>query len=408
MQKAKTVFLEWQPALKLAILIALIQRIFFQLWMGGVFAVIKNFQLDTGYHYLPADKRLPFLESDISRVLFEIWRRWDAVHYLNLAENGYEATDPKPTIFPPLTSVGIRVFDLLTPGGVDIGGMIYSTVFFIIFLTLLYRFCELYYQNTKLATASIYVVAFLPSAYFWNAPMSEPLFMALLMAFFLAVLSDQWKTAFILGILVTLARQQAMVIGGIAFLMLLEKKQPHHGIWIKDGWDVFKKVWPLVLLPLAWWFFLQYRDNLGIMPFGEAQKEFYGASITDPLTAIISHIKITISNPRLLFYPDFLAMWITFILAFAMLFFSQHRRFPMVVYTFGYMLVFVSIQLKVSEDISVKVSYLRQTMVLFPLWIFVADRLLHGAKPVRLLYIAFIFAALLILSAAHSLGGGVS
>ncbi len=409
MQKAKAVFLEWQPALKLAVLIALIQRVFFQVWMGGVFAAIENFQLDTGYHYTPADKRLPFLESDLSRVLFEIWRRWDAVHYLNLAENGYEATDPKPTIFPPLTSVGIQFFDMVTPGIVDIGGIFFSSLYFIIFLTVFYRFCEIYYQDQPLAVASVWVIAFLPTSYVWNAPMSEAPYMALTIALLYMTLHNQWIIATFLGILATLTRQQGMVLGGVALLMLLEQSKATYGIWVDNGWRIFKKVWPFVLLPLVWYAFLSYRESIHLPPYQSTQEQYFGTLFVNPLQGILDTAELFIRFPtKTLAYPDLIAVLVTWVLAIALLLSPRHRRLPLIGYTFGYMLIFFTLGLKVGEGTLLKISYARQAMALFPLWVLVADALLHSSKWVRLLYVAFIFAALLILSAAHSLGGGVS
>ncbi len=126
---------------------ALVHRLALMIWLALVWSLLSaNFAgVQADFH--TAGAQLPALTTQSDELIFGVWRRWDAVHYLDLAANGYRIEHPGPTVFGVLTPVGIRAFDAVLPGSLDLGAMVFETLAFGLALTLLYKVCESYYGD---------------------------------------------------------------------------------------------------------------------------------------------------------------------------------------------------------------------------------------------------------------------
>ena len=114
--------------------------------------------------------------SDIG--VFEMWTRWDARHFLEIAEFGY--TDPRSdahaTAFFPLWPLLIRALSAtgITPA---FAGMLLATAASVVAVAYLYRLAEEELGRDAGRRASLYLL-FFPTAVFLVAPYSESLFLA--------------------------------------------------------------------------------------------------------------------------------------------------------------------------------------------------------------------------------------
>lgn len=122
-----------------------------------------------------------FLSSDqglLSVGAFDIWHRWDALHFTDIATHGYFSpeTDPNAAAFFPLFPL---LIDALMLVGFDplIAGMLISFVGSIVAGYYLYRLAELEVGEGAGRRALLYLFLF-PTAVFLIAPYSESLFLA--------------------------------------------------------------------------------------------------------------------------------------------------------------------------------------------------------------------------------------
>lgn len=131
--------------------------------------------------------------------LFDLLVRWDSVHYLNLASQGYTA----PSVLFPLYSLIIAGLSFFMSGVT--AGFVLS---FISLSVALHYFYLLLRQtnNEKVSGRALVLLLFFPTAMFLPLIYTESLFLALLIAFFYYLQRKAWLTAAILGALAVLTR----------------------------------------------------------------------------------------------------------------------------------------------------------------------------------------------------------
>ena len=125
----------------------------------------------------------------------ELFNRWDAVHFIEVARFGYTSplTDPHATAFFPLYPLAIRA--LAAAGMTEVlAGMIVSTAATIVATAYLYKLAELDVGSGAGRRASLYLVLF-PTAVFLVAPYSEALFLAGAISAFYYARAGRWLPA---------------------------------------------------------------------------------------------------------------------------------------------------------------------------------------------------------------------
>ncbi|CAN5600684.1 hypothetical protein BH20ACT23_BH20ACT23_05390 [soil metagenome] len=121
-----------------------------------------------------------------------MWTRWDARHFLEVAEFGYTdpRTDPHATAFFPLWPLLIRALSVtgLSPAFV---AMLLSAAASVVAVAYLFRLAEEELDHDAGRRASLYLL-FFPSAVFLVAPYSESLFLAGAIPAFYYARRGQW------------------------------------------------------------------------------------------------------------------------------------------------------------------------------------------------------------------------
>jgi Gpi18-like mannosyltransferase len=241
---------------------------------------------------------LPALTSPLEQSVFGVWRRWDAVQYLDLAVNGYRADLPGATVFNVLTPLLFRAADSALPGGVDWAAMVVETVAFAAALTLLYCVSEVCYRDAGLGRWAVAALALMPTSFFFAAPMSESIHLAFVLAFFVCAARNRWFVAALCGLLATLARSQGIVLTGVGALLLIEQ----HG-WVQGrrwgdwlSW-VIRRGWALAIIPCGALIFLAYRTSLGLPPIDELHRQYSYVFVTHPLDGLIINARWIATQP---------------------------------------------------------------------------------------------------------------
>jgi hypothetical protein len=134
--------------------------------------------------------------------------RWDAVHYLQIAQHGYGSA--RDSAFYPLYPILIRAVSLLT-GSAVIAGVLISLVSMIVAMLLIRRLTELEFGD-RVADVTVWLLAFGPMAVFLSAIYTESLFLALTAGTLYAARRGKWAQAGVLGCLASLERASGAML----------------------------------------------------------------------------------------------------------------------------------------------------------------------------------------------------
>jgi hypothetical protein len=125
---------------------------------------------------------------------FDMWTRWDAQHFISVAERGYEATGYETSqAYFPLLPLMIRV---LTYVGIHpvVGGLIISGLSSWVACAFLYKLAERDIGPGAGRRAALYLLLF-PTAVFLIAPYSEALYLAGVVGAFYFARDGKWLAA---------------------------------------------------------------------------------------------------------------------------------------------------------------------------------------------------------------------
>ncbi len=396
---------QWATALRWGIGAALLHRFLLMLWMPLAWSV-TGFQIDLVSSH-DNSSYIPALTSTLEKAVFGVWRRWDAIHYLTLTANGYQIDNPGPTVFGMLPPLAFRIADSLLPGGIDLAAMVVSTVSFALALALLYRFVEIHYDDSDLARRSVMLMCILPLSYYFAAPISESLYLALVLACFYFAIHKAWFRASVMGALATLARSQGVLLPAALTIYLLQDYPIR--IWLRSLPAIIKQGWPFVLIPAAFFGFDLWRQSLGLPSMNLSYRTYSYGYVTNPVDGLVhnfrwiaEHLGSSLGN------IDSWALVLSLVGAFIMLRFPRHRKLPLVVYTFSFAVLFASrINLLWGTDIPINTqSVARYSLTLFPLFIMTADGIRHLPKWLQMVCFALLLVLLLFYSALHAIGVG--
>ncbi|MDR0492724.1 MAG: hypothetical protein LBH74_03685 [Nitrososphaerota archaeon] len=166
-------------------------------------------------------------ESSLSSVA-DIFNRWDAPHYVDIAKNGY-VSDPTLDaynfiVFFPLYPLLIRLFTI-DLNGINLSALIVSNACSIIAFFYLYKLAKLEFRD-GIAVKAVLFLSIFPTAYFLSVPYTEGLFFALAIASFYYARLGKWGFAGSLGFFASLAR-----INGVILLPVLLIEYYHQKGW---------------------------------------------------------------------------------------------------------------------------------------------------------------------------------
>jgi Gpi18-like mannosyltransferase len=143
---------------------------------------------------------------------FANWSRWDAVHYLNIAQNGYTGfgDDRFLIVFFPLYPALIALFQIVFRDYL-IGAFIVSGIASLALGFVFRELVRLDYSE-KIAQFSVLFLFIFPTSYFLHIPYTESLFLSLCIGSFLAARKRFWILAGIIGGLACLTRINGLLL----------------------------------------------------------------------------------------------------------------------------------------------------------------------------------------------------
>lgn len=193
----------WRPAAASAWRATWLSRLV--VWAAGVAGVVAFGVEDAATGFDAAGLTRPF--GDVADVLVAPGARWDAVWFLRIAEDGYDA---HRAAFFPLYPALVKLAGALV-GSPLLGGILVSVACLLAALAALHRLVALDHGE-DVARLTVLLVACFPGALFFSAVYSEALFLALSVGAVYAARTDRWAAVGVLGCLAATTRSAGMVL----------------------------------------------------------------------------------------------------------------------------------------------------------------------------------------------------
>lgn len=186
--------------------------------------------------------------------LLSSWNHWDALRFLQIAQNGYRDIDDTP--FFPLFPLLIRgVAWLFGNQGQPAIGILLSNLALLGSLFVLYRLAE-DMLGERVGRRTLLYLCIFPTAFFFFAAYNESLFLLLTSGTFLALRRQRWWIAGALGLLAALTRSAgALLVLPYLYEVWASKDVPlatekRPGL-VAQAWAVLPRSLPVLLIPLG-------------------------------------------------------------------------------------------------------------------------------------------------------------
>lgn len=248
--------------------------IFHVLWFGIIVIVCS---------YLFGLIYLSVTRGDIG--FAESWNRWDAPHYLSIAQHGYQTIGDEANfivfypLFPFLTFLASGVFK-----NVFASSLIVSNIFYLLSIVYLYKLVLLDHDK-KTAFRAVVLMSIFPTAYFFHAPYTESVFLFLSIMSFYQARKDNWLWASIFAAFACLSRVTGVILP-IALLIefFIQKNQT------KNYYNLFYL--PLIAVGPLIYFYINYSLFGNALHFMVVQKvHWYHSSMGSPIKNFIDTVR---------------------------------------------------------------------------------------------------------------------
>lgn len=228
---------------------------------------------------------LAFEKSLSSQPWIEMWNRWDAPHFLDIAELGYPHSAGSREfliVLLPVYPLAIRLLHLVVPSW-HLAGILVSTLCCAGAFIYLYLLARLEFDE-RTARRAVFFFAIFPTAYFLHVAYSESIFLLLTIGAFYHARRAQWLVCGLFGLLATGTR-----IPGAAILapLALEYLQQRNFRWREIRWDCAY----LALVPLGAvaYLFINYHYFSNPLHFLAAQHRVWGAFLRWPFPSVAAN-----------------------------------------------------------------------------------------------------------------------
>lgn len=356
------------------------------LFLLAPFAYLTLPKIDPEEQLMPplVDSALTNTLDGFWHYLVDIWARWDAVWYLQIAEYGYSDIDGSAAFFP-MYPLLIAAFKPLFLGNGVLAGIFISLACCLAAFYFFYRLVELDFDR-EVARRAVFYLAIFPTSFFFQTIYSESLFLLLTIGSFYLARRREYALAGALGALATLTRSAGILLLVPLAIMYM---QDRGWKWRQVRFDALY----LLLVPLGlavWMLYLDLRFDDPLL-FSSAQSNWL-REMTIPLEGLrqglveaLDGISTIIASPDDSYLPQIdldPKLWSTynvinfiFALAFLGLCVASFWRLPLA-YS-AYALVVLLLPLSTPSTYVPLFSMPRFMLTAFPLFILLA---LWGGK----------------------------
>jgi Gpi18-like mannosyltransferase len=210
----------------------------------------------------------------------EIWNRWDAMHYLRLAEKGYISAGEGSVsiVFYPLYPWLVRVVAFVTQNYLA-AAFVVSGIASIAAGLLLQRLARAD-ESEAVARNSVWFLFIFPTSYFLHIGYTESLFLALILGSFLAARGNCWSIAGLLGACACLTRVNGLLLAPALALEAWTQYRASRRINLRWLW--------IGVVPLGFVIYLliNYNATGDFFAFSKIMEEHWFKKFTTPWFAI--------------------------------------------------------------------------------------------------------------------------
>ncbi len=200
--------------------------------------------------------------TNIQQCFLQSWWRWDAVHYIEVAYNGYHY-DLWNTAFFPLFPLLMRSLGTLLGGSITAdytAGLILANSCFYGALVLFYHLvCEDF--DHDIAKKALFYLALAPYAIFFFTAYTESLFLLLSLGVFFFLRRGRpldWWLAGLCGFLATLTRPTGIILL-VPFITFIFEKFGIHTFITRENWrQKLNAILSMVLIPSGLLIYMLY------------------------------------------------------------------------------------------------------------------------------------------------------
>lgn len=312
-----------------------------------------------------------FFIANIGFIIFEnsfptlqIWNRWDTVHYLYLAQNGYcnfsciPEVEKFSIVFFPLYPLIVKIFSAFIKNYL-LSALFVSNICFIFLLYFFYKLLRKDFSE-EISFNSVLFLSIFPTAYFFHIGYSESLFLFLTIMSIYYARREKWLIASVFGMLACLARINGIVLLPVILVeYLLSKKFT----LAKIKADIAN----LIIIPIGGlvYLFINYRIFGNPLQFTIFMKEHWYKYFAWPWDGISTAIKsISWRDPRDWLMVGFAEPVFAIIALILIILYFKKIRFSYLVYSF--------LTLFLVTSTSFLISIPRYVLSIFPIFISLA------------------------------------
>jgi len=315
-----------------------------------------------------------------SKYFLSPWFRWDTVHYVGIAENGYDS-QPLYTVWPPLYPILIKIFSTLFKPSL-LAAMVASNLFLIIAITLFLKLITDLF-NEKIAKECLFFLLLFPTSLYLIAPYTESIFLALSLTVIYASIKKKWLLAGIVSGLAAITRVQGIFL---IFPIVIEGVQTYS--FTKDKKAFLKFIPATFFAPLTYGIYCIYvRFGLQSDWPWVSLNTFWGQHFGMPWEGIIGNITAlfgrNLTPESTLPFIKFLTVVVTIYSVFFLIKISKKIPLSIAVFSWVNLLLVLS---KV-DDQSLMISTMRYLLPIFP--IFIGQAMIMTKKWEKVLYFIY-------------------
>ena len=180
------------------------------LFAGFSLAGVLSVQLDRPLQVRGTWIQLLLRPGEPNPELVKIWERWDALWYMQIAQNGYHSGDNTVAFFPAYPGL-VHLVGGLFRADYALAALVVSVAVLVPALALLLRLGAPLVGEGAARRAVVLTMLF-PTAFFFLAPYTEALFLLVTVGAFWAMSRRHWGLAGVCGLLAGLTRAQGALL----------------------------------------------------------------------------------------------------------------------------------------------------------------------------------------------------